>query len=194
MTQPLTQHEFEDLSAWMDGELDGPRAEEIRRRVETDPAWAEAARELVRLDDALDAWRAPDAPGDLPERIVANVRRAARPRVLRFRRVAIVASAAAAAIVLAVVITQRITPPPAPGPGDDVAGNNAPRADAPEDPAPGEPGGEIVAAALDDVPPSDRFVVENLGFFQSYDTAAVLAENDELLDSDTLAALERLDG
>ena len=73
MNEHLGQSEFEDLSAWLDGELPSDRAAEVERLVREAPAWARAAEELRTLNEALDGYvvAAPDT--HLARRILANL-------------------------------------------------------------------------------------------------------------------------
>ncbi len=145
MADELRQVDFEDLSAWCDGELDAERAAEIKARVAADPVWKHAHEQLLTLNRALDAWTIPPCEQGLDERIVAHVHAAPRPRTLVFR---LVTAGVAAAILIAVVLTHE------PGPVSPGRGYRA--------------SGEIVRV-LDSVPRKDWFVVENLDFFEDYE-------------------------
>ena len=102
MEPTLTEDEFQELSAWHDGELPPPRAEAVARNVQHDPAWAEANRQIERLDETLAGWSAPPVPDDLAEQICEAARKPSTEyRVLRLVRW-LSPLAAAAAIVLAV--------------------------------------------------------------------------------------------
>ena len=181
MSESLRQSDLDDLSAWMDGEVEGRRAVEIERLVAAVPAWRRAHGELVALNSALDAWAAPPPPADLAERTIRRAR-ASRTAVGKARRMAcwLVPAGVAAAALLLVVMAR--------GPRDDSAGQRRQAAQV----AP-EAGAEIVATVLGDLPPGDRFLVENLDFFTGYDLCDLMAANETLLDVETLAALDRLD-
>ncbi|MBS3820470.1 MAG: hypothetical protein GVY16_03775 [Planctomycetes bacterium] len=101
MIRTLTQSEWDDLSAWIDGELPDVRADEVAARVADDSAWQQAHRQLQDLDAALDAWEAPAPQVDLAERIIAEARTQRQPA--KIIRLAIPLTAAAAAIVLIAV-------------------------------------------------------------------------------------------
>ncbi len=168
----------DDLVAYADGELDGRRAAEVAAAIESDRRIADAYAELKALDGALDDWDVPAPAADLPERILAGVsRRHRRQKVLRFVRYLPPATAAAAAIaILAVSIALH-------GP-----------ATAPETPT----GGPEVSKVLQDIPADQRADVEtfasrNVDFLEKMDALEVLASNDDLLDSETLAALDTLE-
>lgn len=168
MTRQLKQSEMEDLWAWFDGELDGDRKDEVERLVATDPAWKQEYERLIRLDELLascvipaDQRAAMSLPEtDLAERIIRNVRRAARPRRLVIR---LAAAAGAAAAIAAAILVAILWGKPA---------------------APLRTGEDVVAKALDGVAAKDRFVVENLDFFEDYD----VLENYE-----SLEAIDRLE-
>ena len=181
MSESLPQSDLDELSAWLDGEAEGQRANEIERLVSAAPAWRRAHRELGALNSALDAWAAPPPAADLAERTLRRVR-ASQTAMGKARRMAywLVPAGVAAAALLLVVMAR--------GPRDDSAGQGRQAAQV----AP-EAGAEIVATVLGDVPASDRFLVENLDFFTGYDLCGLMAANEELLDVETLAALDRLD-
>lgn len=168
----MKQSESEDLSAWFDGELTDKRKGEVERLVATDPVWTQGHSQLISLHELLDSCTIPadqTAPmsageADLAERIVHNVRRTVRSRrlVIRTAVAAGVAAAIAAAILVAVLLSERVSPP---------------------QPRP-LPGAKIVAKVLDSVPAEDRFVVENLEFFEDFE----VLENFE-----SLEAIDRLE-
>jgi len=170
MSERLRQSDFEDLSAYLDGELAAERAALIERLVAEEPAWRRAAEEVQALHRALETWPAPKTPEGLCERIVRGVRLAGRPRPRIIRLARWLVPAAAAAILLVVTLTRQ--------------GRPAPKAD---------PGGSIVDSALRSVPAKDRFVVEHLEFFQNYELYSVVAKNETLLDDRTLEALDSLE-
>ena len=69
----LEQSDFDDLSAFFDGELAPARRAEIERLVREDPAWRQAYEELSAIDEALDGFgAAAPAPG-LVEGILARI-------------------------------------------------------------------------------------------------------------------------
>jgi anti-sigma factor RsiW len=74
MTRKLTQAEWADLSAWMDGELPADRADEIESLVASDDAWAAALADLRAIDETLSGGSAPAAPADLEQQVLAFVR------------------------------------------------------------------------------------------------------------------------
>ncbi len=74
MTQPLGQSDLDDLSAFVDGELDEPRRSEVESLVAGDPRWAAEYEQLLRIDRALDCLIAPEPPSDLPDRMIREIR------------------------------------------------------------------------------------------------------------------------
>jgi len=174
MTDKLGQSDRQDLLAYLDGELSGPRAEQIAHMVEQDTDWRSAAEEHHRLNDLLDAYTVTPPGGDLSERIIGNVRVAgARPaKIIRFARIA-APLAAAAAVLIAVVLWHGLRQPP------NTSGNQT----------------NVVNATdpLAGLAEADKFVVKNLDFFQNYALCEVMASNEQILDLETLDAIDRLE-
>ncbi len=162
----LTQDDFDDLSALLDGELSPRRTGEVEALVQADPHWQTAWQELQAVDEALDAYGVPSAPQDLPERIITAAHRLGhtRPVILRIARWAGPVAAAAAAVVIAVALASRTTPPTRTEP---IVTNPTPK-----------------AGPLDGLNEQDRFVVANLPFFKDFGVLENL---------DTLKAIEQLD-
>ena len=171
----LNESNFADLSAWSDGEVTSERSAEIERLVREDRAWADALGDLKAVDSALEAWTGPACPEGLTERIIRGVPASERPgrkaaHLLRWLVPAV--SAAAAAILLAVILrSPDVTPPPS-GPVEETV---------------------AVREILKDIPNGDKFIVENLEFFQNYELCSVMEENAVLLDEATLDALDDLE-
>lgn len=183
MNHELTQGEFEDLSAWLDGELSAEGARKVERLVREDAAWSRAAAELKATDRALDAWTVPAPTADLSERIIESCS-ARRRRTIALRWIA--AGAAVAALVVAAVALTYVARRGEPTPSDDRIArqdDGAPTNGALQD-APPSPGANVVDARLEGVSPKDRFVVENLDFFRNYDV---------LVNLETIEAVERQD-
>lgn len=165
MTAGLQQADYDDLSAYLDGELDSERAAEVARLVRDDPVWRTAYTELSALDAAMDAWTVPAPPEGLAEEILANVRRRAhRPLLLRTAAWLGPFAAVAAVALLAVAIMNR---PSSDAPGRELGSS---RALAP-----------VPKAERADV---ERMIVENLGFFSDYEV---------LEEMETLRALDQLE-
>ncbi len=100
MEKLLKQSELEDLSAYVDGELDGARAAEIVSLIETDALWRQAHQDLLDLNAALDAYVAPSPSSDLAARIIRNIRQQEqRPLASRILRWAAPLTAAAAILI-----------------------------------------------------------------------------------------------
>lgn len=175
MSQNSRQIDWEDLSAWLDGELPAPRAVEIDRLVRDEASWRDAAEQLRRMDAALDAWSVPAAAEDLSGRAIASVRRSRRHSLRAVRLVRwLVPASVAAAVLLTAVLWQNFR-----------ADSSSPVARAgPDDP---------IQRILEDVPVQDQFIVEHLEFFQTYQTCGVLAGNEAMLDAATLDAIDLLD-
>ena len=157
------QSELEELSAWMDGELDTPAAERVARLVREDPRWRATFEQFRAVDASLAASPPASPAGDLADRITAA---AYRRRVwARAARIAAPA-AAAAAIVLAVYLGR---------------------------PRPLSPVEEEVTQILSDVASEDRFIVQNLTLFEDYEDVERYEQVRDLADADTLAALASLE-
>lgn len=73
MTDRLEQRDFDDLSAWLDGQLPAERAGEVERLCREDPAWRNAHRELLAIGQAMDGVVVPAPAAGLAERIIAGV-------------------------------------------------------------------------------------------------------------------------
>ncbi len=112
MNGELKQGDFEDLSAWMDGELDAEQAERIAREVESDPVWSEAYRELLALDETMDVWEATAVPPDLTERILGCAKARPFTGVRRLGRWLGPAAAAAACVIAVLLFHSTGTSPP----------------------------------------------------------------------------------
>lgn len=91
----------EELNALLDGELPPARAEELRRRMETDPALAREFAELKLAAAALRGLPAAPAPAELRERVMASLPRG------RLRYAFVVAAVIAASVVAAIFLQPR---------------------------------------------------------------------------------------
>ncbi len=166
------QYDFEDLSAYLDGELEPARKAEVEKLLQEDSSWQAAYAELKALDGALGDWTVPEMPALLPSRIAAAVKRNAtikKQRVIRFTRIAgsIAAVAAAAAIFIVVMLSSNRSQPQS---KNDMASNTNTAAN------------NVTAKMSDEE--VDKIAVENLEFFRDYDV---------LTDFETLEAIERLE-
>ncbi len=171
----IPESDFADLSAWLDGELAGPLADQVARLVESDPAWRQAAEELKSLDAALGCWQQASPPGDLSVRIARRVKLTATPKwKTRLIHWSLSAAAVAAVILLAVSTERQPINEPAADRLADVKGNS------------------LVEELLKDVRPDDRFLVEHLDFFQTYELCSMIEEFD-VLDEATFEELDTLE-
>ncbi|NLW85283.1 MAG: hypothetical protein GXY38_00230 [Planctomycetes bacterium] len=134
--------DLEDLSAYLDGELDAADVARVERLLHDSPAWARALDELRRLDQAAGCWRAPAPGNDLAARIVLAARRGRTVKLVRW--LAPVGAAAAAVAALAIFNT----------------------GDAPIQQRPSTPTAQLAqpGPVVD-----DAFLIENLRFVRSYD-------------------------
>ena len=130
MNEKLSQHDFELLSAWHDGELNQAEHQAVSHLIETNQTWKAAANELVSLDDLLGNLTVPSAAQDLSERIKLQVANRNKSVILKLTRW-LAPIAAAAAITIACVSYMF-------GTADN---SSAPTA-----------GGEVVATASSDIP------------------------------------------
>jgi len=112
------------LSAYLDGELDRAQTERIERRLQEDPALAEAYRQLRAVEAALELWEPPGPPEDLAERIIRRAGRLGRPLVLRVAKWLVPLTAAAAIMFVAVVINRPRPQPVAPNAVEEFTTNN----------------------------------------------------------------------
>ncbi|MCE5280297.1 MAG: hypothetical protein ABFD92_07640 [Planctomycetaceae bacterium] len=169
MNERLTQSQRDELSAWHDGEIEGPAAAEIEAKVAGDPVWAAAYREIADLEQTLDAWAVEPPAADLERRIIARIhqQRAQSRRVVLRLVGAMSGMAAAAAIVVAILLVNN-EGKQTPGRTDTVA----------------QKADQTVKTNLASVEGSDRMIVENLDFFQNYAVAA---------NYDTLEAIDRIE-
>ena len=174
MQRQLAQPDIDDLTAFLDGELTGSRAEEIDRLTQTDPVWQGALRQMIAVDALLDAYAIPDPPAGLADRIIQGVEEAGRPRPVVVKLARLLAPLAAAAAVLIAVLVWHSAK------------------SGPED-RPPVAGQKIVDEELAGVPAADRPIVEHLDFARSLELCNVIADSDRLLDDETLKAIDRLE-
>ena len=155
MEHKLTQADWDDLSAYFDGELADDQARRVESMLASDEQWRAALRHLKALDAALDTQNVPEAPSDLSRRIIANNNRIEQRRTIRVIRWA-VPLAAAAVIVLAVGLLHKFVSQDT-NVNKDLVVNRFPA------PRPTQPPDTLAQKA------NDEFVVQNLGFFRDYD-------------------------
>jgi len=172
--QGLRKHsDVEELTAWMDGELDAARAERVARRVAGDADWQATHEDFRAVDAALERVPAARLQKDLTDRIVRAAHR--RRLTARLARGA-AAAAAVAACVLLVVFVARRTPPPSPQ-------------------------AETARSALElkidrvlhDVPAEDREMVQMISVLQNLTEVRAYQAVEEVVDAATLDALVSLE-
>jgi hypothetical protein len=132
MSQELTQPEWDDLSAWIDGELPEAKAQQIARRVAEEPAWRDAHRQLQCVDSAMDGWDAPEPAEDLVDRICRTAPQQQQPG--RLLRLTIPVTAAAAAAVLIAIGATQLQPQDKPQTPHQPVAQTPPPADSAETP------------------------------------------------------------
>ncbi|HUT60857.1 MAG TPA: hypothetical protein VNA25_23670 [Phycisphaerae bacterium] len=178
MDERLSQTEFEDLSAYLDGELTGEALRRVEAKLAGDAEWQRALRRLQALDRAIGVYNPPGAPADLAARVIDAVARARRPapQAIRIARW-LIPAAAAAAIILGVLIYKGLT-----GPETEVKpGRPTAKAVPVVVPENASISAEELAmehadflhqsfvAAVEKDRREERFTVENLDFFRDYD-------------------------
>ena len=73
MQQNPGQHDFEDLTAHLDGQLDADRGRAVEELIRTDPVWGAEADRLQAVDRLLDVYDIPAPPDGLNDRILRAV-------------------------------------------------------------------------------------------------------------------------
>ena len=181
MAYQRTQSDFDDLSAWLDGELPAERAAEVERLVADDPAWRTACDELRTVDAALDAWAPPEPSAGLADRVLRYCHAAGRRRHLLRVAAWMAPAAAVAAAILIVIAAMGRGPrksPVAPTPiveapiGDESVKDELARSKAFE---------AIPADQREDV---QKVLIQHLSFFREYEV---------LEDFETLEAIDRIE-
>ena len=178
-TRELTESELEDLSAYMDGQLQGDSAVEVAHSIEADAAWRQTRRDFQDVEGLLDYYTTPPVSAELTGRIMSAVRKHARRRqVLHVVRWLAPATAAAAIVLVGLAVF---------GGGDWYSRHRAP----------GVAGGNNVliepeldkstafkAVPADQRPALQEEIIRNLDFFRDYEVVA---------DLETLKDIEQLD-
>ena len=105
MNTYLSQHDWEMLVAWCDGELDAEQRAQVARKVAEEQPWADALESLRLQNSAMDAWDVFDASAEasMVQKTI-QAARAERTARRRFRVAASLAVAAAALIVAGVAM------------------------------------------------------------------------------------------
>jgi len=181
MANTLGKDDFENLSAFLDGELDGDRAAEVERLVRQEEPWRTAHRELTAVDSLLDEYTVPRPPGDLADRVLTGVRAAdRRSHVLRVMAWVGPAAAAAAIVLIALALAGRLGWPGDASPKQPIVAAVNPR--------------EIESSqAYEDVPQAQRAelekeIVKNYGVLRG-----LIDDYDVIADFDTLEAIEKVE-
>lgn len=148
----MKQSDFADLSAYLDGQLEGPRAAQVQQLIAGDAAWGEAYREMTELDQLIHACDVPPVPADLSQRIISHVRGQRSHAIVKFVKYA-APLAAAAAIVIGILVWQHL-------------------------PGPSRPEAQIATidkpAPQEDPKVAEDLAMENLDFFKDYDVVSNL--------------------
>ena len=166
MNRPLSQPDLDELSAYLDGELDVDASARVAAKLANDDAWARARTQLLALIAAMDAYDVPPAPAGLADRICAATKPAS-PVIRLVKWLSPVA--AAAAVVLAVLAWHNANTPQGPNGGVP------------------SPVSKLIQQANEvegNMPDQDRLAVEGMNFFKNYE----VLENFE-----TLQAIDRLE-
>lgn len=118
MDARLSQNDFEDLSAYMDGQLTGDALRRVEGALRTDAAWRAALERYQALDRAMEAYMPPPAPADLAGRIVRAADADRVQQVRHAERLRWLAPLAAAAALVAAVVAYQAFHRPAGRPAD----------------------------------------------------------------------------
>lgn len=169
----------------MDGQLKEPHASQVAQRVQADPRWRQAWRELSAVDAALDLLPVPVARPGLTERICqAACRPSWQSRIARLA----VPLAAAACLLAAVLLGQILSRHQQLGQPTELVNRPV------TGPAAAPTGVEaLIDTALKDVPADERIIVQNLDMFRNYDDVSEYRKVRAIVDPATLYALEDLE-
>ena len=108
----LKQSDYDDLSAYVDGELHSARHAEVERLVRTDLTWQGEMEEIRRLNEVMAALDVPLAADDLPERIISTVHQRVHAKHWAWAMrlgASIGVAAAAAVVIVAIILTNKTT-------------------------------------------------------------------------------------
>ena len=112
MDAKLRQEDFEQLSAFLDGELSEADRARVEERLAANEAWRRARGRLEALDRALDAYAVPAPPAGLAQRIIQRTSQSGATVRWAWPRLRYLAPlAAAAALVAAVLVYHAISQP-----------------------------------------------------------------------------------
>jgi len=171
MNSDMSQFDHARLSAYFDGELNEVESQQVAHLIASQAQWAQTYAQLQALDGVLDAYQAPAPTADLAARIIAASRRAQRPLAVRVLRIALPTAAAAAIVLAAVLVWPMIS--------GKHEGQNQPVAS---------------GGTAEKVQAVETLASEQLHFFTNIESIQTLADNESLLNDDTMAALAKLEG
>jgi len=179
----MKQSDLEQISAWMDGELPAEQADRVAQLVQQDDEWRAAYEQFRAVEQATDMLTGTIAPPeDLHEKIIQSVYR--RRRIRKALRIGI-SMAAAACILIALWI----------GGVFSWQGIRQPANVMPQDTS------HVIVkiekeidTIFKDISPEDRFIVQNLTLFKEYPRIEEYCKVAEIVDADTLSALEAMEG
>jgi len=176
----MKQSDLEQLSAWMDGELPSDQADHIAKLVEQDDDWRAAYEQFCAVDQVASMLAGTiTPPKDLPERIIRTVYR--RRRIIKVLRIAAPVAAAACILIAlwvgGVFSRQGVRQTTSIVPQKSIVKIE-----------------KKIDTILKDINPEDRFIVQNLTLFKEYPRIEEYRKIAEVVDADTLSALEVLEG
>ena len=186
--------DLEELSAWLDGELEPSAAGRVERMVATDPDWRATHEQFLAVDAAMKLLPPARPRRDLADRIVSRAFR--RRRVVRAVAVA-VPLAAAAGIIVAILLAWPGKPPAREAPGGLATGVEEVQKNAlAEKPVTQEALAAVeleIERILRDVRPEHRYIVRELSLFENYNEVLDYEQVHEIVDVKTISALAALE-
>jgi len=171
MNSDMSQFDHARLSAYFDGELNEVESQQVAHLIASQAQWAQTYAQLQALDGVLDAYQAPAPTANLAARIIAASRQSQRPLAVRVLRIALPTAAAAAIALAAVLVWPMIS--------DKHESQNQPVAS---------------GGTTENVQAVEALASEQLHFFTNIESIQTLADNESLLNDDTMAALAKLEG
>ena len=187
------ESDLEELSAWLDGELEPSAAGRVERLVATDPDWRATHEQFLAVDAAMKLLPPARPRRDLADRIVSRAFR--RRRVVRAVMVAV--PLAAAGIIVAMLLAWPGKPPAREAPVGLATGVEEVQENAlAEKPVTQEAlaGVELeIERILRDVRPEHRYIVRELSLFENYNEVLDYEQVHEIVDGKTISALAALE-
>lgn len=187
------ESDLEELSAWLDGELEPSAAERVERLVATDPDWRATHEQFLAVDAAMKLLPPARPRRDLADRIVSRAFR--RRRVVR--AVVVAAPLAAAGIIVAILLAWPGKPPAREAPPGLATGVEEVQKDAlAEKPVTQEALAAVeleIERILRDVRPEYRYIVRELSLFENYNEVLDYEQVHEIVDDKTISALVALE-